>query len=126
MLHETDPEFLVELTQSRNAAPSLSPEEAVMEDQENPELEVDVDDDSVIPIEAVVDSVHGVLPTGPEQQFQPTGEGLTSTAEAEETLVEEIDGVLTDTTGTAAGQQGRGLHKKFRNTLYTDKALKSI
>ena len=94
---------------------------AATEDEEM--SEIDIDDDSVVPIDAVVDFVHGTLPTGPEQQFQSTNNGLASTAEAEEMLVEEIKRVLTDTSGTASGKEGCGLHKIFCNTLYTDKAL---
>ena len=40
-------------------------------------------------------------------------------AKAEETLVEEVEGVLINATGTALAEQGRGLRKKCHNKMYT-------
>jgi hypothetical protein len=73
-------------------------------------LDLDVPgDDSAVPLEAVQDLVHGVLPTDDmEGAFKLREDGLISMAEAEETLVEEIEGVVIDTTSVCEQDLGRG------------------
>ena len=59
------------------------------------------------------------LPTDDtERAFKLGEDGLISTAEAEETLVEEIEGVVIDTTSVREQDLGRGKRKKFRNKHY--------
>jgi hypothetical protein len=52
---------------------------------------------------------------------------LQTTAEAEDTTVEEVDGVLVDTTAAVsavAELEGRGRRKRTENKQYSNKALK--
>jgi len=115
--------FFAELIQSRASAPPLSAEDAVEEDQEISEINM-WDDDTVVPIEAMADFVHSMLPDGPDQLFSSGINSLTSRAEAEETFIKEVESILVDTTATAVKVVGRSHHKKFHNTLYTDHAFK--
>jgi len=121
----TDPQFFAELTQprSRVAAPVLDTEDALHEDAEVSDLDI-IGDDSSVPIEAILDAMHGVLPQGSDEMFVEGSDGVVSRAEAEETLIEEVDGVIVDATASVAQAEGRGLRKKFRNKLYEEKALK--
>lgn len=115
----TDPDFFAELTRVRNLPPSLTDEEAQLEDIELSELDIP-GDDSAVPLEAVEDLVHGVLPMDDiEQEFVVGEYGLVSAAEAEETLVESVDNKVIDTTSIIGQGLGRGRRKKFRNVLYS-------
>jgi len=80
--------------------------------------------DSVVPHDAVADDLHGELPDTVDQHFVRGEDGVVSAAEAEETLIEEVEGVVLDTTGAVAEELGRGKRKKLRNGLYTTEALK--
>ena len=114
----SDPDFFAELTRNRDQGPELTDDDAPLEDSE--ELDLDVPgDDSVVPLEAIQDLVHGLLPTDDaEGAFKLGQDGLISAAEAEETLVEEIEGVVTDTTSVRDQELGQGKRKKFRNRHY--------
>lgn len=119
-LPETDPTFFAELTQprSRVLAPSLTPEEALDKDVEFSELD-NPGDDVVVPLEAVWDVMAGAE----SDQFVPGEEwGLESAAEAEETMVEVVDGIKIDTTHAVKQLQGRGQRKRIRNKFYSDEA----
>lgn len=120
-LPETDPHFFAELSRERNAPPLLTEEEVHLEDMESespPPIDIP-GDDSVVPLDAVEDAVHGLLPAAELNQAFIHGKyGLVSTAEAEETLVESIDGVVIDTSSSMARVLGRGQRKKFRNRNY--------
>jgi len=62
-----------------------------------------------IPPTIRIQIVHGILPTDDVEGAFTIGEdGLVSAAEAEETLVEEIDGVVVDTTSIREQDLGRG------------------
>jgi hypothetical protein len=94
----SDPDFFAELTRNRDQGPALTEDNATFEDNEDLNLDIP-GDDSVVPLEAVEDLIHGILPTDDVEGAFTIGEdGLVSAAEAEETLVEEIDGVVVDTT----------------------------
>ncbi len=122
-LPESDPLFFAELSRERSAPPLLTEDEVHLEDMQL-ELPPPIDipgDDSVVPMEAVEDAVHGLLPTAePDQAFIHGKYGLVSSAEAEETLVECVEGVITDTSSTMAQALGRGRRKKFRNRNYLE------
>ncbi|KAF5372041.1 hypothetical protein D9615_008034 [Tricholomella constricta] len=122
-LPSTDPNFFAELTRPRSRVPILSIEDVLVEDAEISEVDIPVDD-SVVPHEAVVDDLHGELPETDDQHFVRGADGVISAAEAEEVLIEEVEGVLLDTTGAVAQDLGRGKRKKLRNGLYTAEALK--
>jgi hypothetical protein len=114
----TNPDFFTELTRECNAPPVLTATDAQLEDVEISELDVP-GDDSAVPFEAVEDFVHGILPTDDiQQQFVVGKYGLVSAAEAEETLIESVDGVILDTTSVLGQTLGRGQRKKFCNILY--------
>ena len=49
-------------------------------------------------------------------------DGLILATEAEETLIEEVEGQVLNTT-TAVEQEGRGQRKKIKNRLYTQENL---
>ena len=59
-----------------------------------------------------------------DAMFVEGQDGVISRAEAEETLVEEVEGVVVDATTSVAGTEGRGQRKKFRNKLYQEEGLK--
>jgi hypothetical protein len=123
-LPETDPEFFAELTQprSRVAAPTLTPEEATEEDSEVSEVN-SPGDDTAVPLDAVIDAIHGNLDV--DDWFVPSEDGgLESTAEAEETLVEEVEGVKIDTTHLVEKLEGRGHRTKTKSKFYSDESLK--
>jgi hypothetical protein len=124
-LPETDPEFFAELTRprSRVAAPALSEEDILHEDSEASDIDV-VGDDSSVPLEAVLDAMHGVLSQETDAMFVEGPDGVISHAEAEETLVEEVDGIVVDATSSATNAEGRGQRKKFRNKFYEEESLK--
>ncbi|KAF5384182.1 hypothetical protein D9615_003148 [Tricholomella constricta] len=119
----TDPEFFAELTRPRSRVPILSEEDVTIEDAEVFELDVPLDD-SVVPHEAVINDLHGTLPTTNDQHFVRGEDGVVSAAEAEEVLVEEVEGEVLDTTGAVIEELGRGKRKKLRNALYTTEAFK--
>ena len=124
-LPKTDPEFFAELTQprSRVAAPALSAEDVLHEDSEVSDLDI-AGDDSSVPLEAVLDAMHGVLPREGDAMFVEGPDGVVSQAEAEETLIEEVDSIVVDATGSVAQTEGRGQRKKFRNKFYEEESLK--
>jgi len=114
----SDPDFFAELTRNRDQGPELTEDDATLEDSEDLDLDVP-GDDSAVPLEAVQDLVHGVLPIDDaEGAFKLGEDGLILAAEAEETLVEEIEGVVVDTTSVREQDLGRGKRKKFRNRHY--------
>jgi hypothetical protein len=118
-LPTTNPEFFTELTRKHNTPPVLSNIEVETEDMGD--LEIDIPgDDCAVPLEAVQDAVHGLLPADDVEQEFVVGQHnrLVSAAEAEETLIESVNGVVVDTTSTAEVHIGRGKRKKFRNTNY--------
>ena len=96
--------------------------EALLEDSEELELNIPGDDSSV-PLEVVEDDVHGNFSTEPDQAFVMGQDGLIPATEAEETLIEEVEGQVLDTT-TAVEQEGRGQRKKIKNRLYTQENLR--
>ena len=105
-LHETETEFLAELRRPRShvLAPVLSHDKALLEDSE--ELELDIPgDDSSVPLEVVEDDIHGNFSTEPDQVFVMGQDGLIPATEAEETLIEEVEGQVLDTT-TVVEQEG--------------------
>lgn len=67
-----------------------------------------VDDDLSVPFEAVMDAIHSVLGKGAEEMFDldPDG-GVVLRAEAEEALVEIVEGVIIDVTSSVAKNKGR-------------------
>ena len=103
-LPTTDPEFFAEISQPRSCAhvaPALSPEQEALED-DPPDDELT--DDSDVPFLEVCAHHHESLnPSLPQLDTthvyipNETG-GLTSTATAEDTLVESVDGVVVDVT----------------------------
>ena len=114
----TDSDFFAELTRNRDQGPELTEDDATLEDNEDPDLDVP-SDDSAVPLEAVQDLVHGLLPIDDaEGAFKLGEDGLISAAEAEETLIEEVEGAVVDTTSVREQDLGRGKRKKFRNRLY--------
>lgn len=116
-LPTTDPLFFAELSTPRTRI-ELTPEEEQSEDQDTSEEDLP-NDDSSVPLEAIVDAVHGILPhDGPETMFVVGTDGVVSRAEAEETLIEEVNGVVVDATSTVGQEEGRGKRKKFRNRFY--------
>ena len=88
-------------------------------------MELDIPgDDSSVPLEVVEDDVHGNFSMEPDQAFVMGQDGLIPATEAEETLIEEVEGqVLLDTT-TAVEQEGRGQRTKIKNRLYTQENLR--
>lgn len=78
----------------------------------------------MVPHEAVADDLHGELPDTDDQHFVCGEDSVVSAAEAEETLIEEVEGVVLDTTGVVAEELGCGKHKRFGNALYTTEALR--
>ena len=70
-------------------------------------------DDSSVPLEVVEDDVHGNFSTEPDQAFMMGQDGLIPTTEAEETLLEEVEGQVLDTT-TAVEQEGQANVRKSR------------
>ena len=119
----TDPDFFAELSKpwSHVPAPSLSAEDALHEDAEASDL--DVGDDTCVPLEAVLDAMHGELTQESEGMFEEGLDGVVSRAKAEEALIEEVDGIVVDATSLVA-QEGRGKRKRFQNKLYEQDALK--
>ena len=119
----TEPEFFAELSQRRSRVP-LSADDILHEDREVSDIDVAGDDCSV-PLEAVLDAMHGVLPRlDSEAMFEEGPDGVISRAEAEETLIEEVDGVVIDATSSVAQEEGRGKRKKFWNRHFEQAALK--
>jgi hypothetical protein len=119
-LPESDPDFWAELTQPRTrlSAPALTTEEALEEDADAMDLD-NPGDDSVVPLEVVAELMAGDADISDE--FVPGDEwGLVSTADAEETLREVIEGVEIDTTQATKNGEGRGQRKKMKNRLYPD------
>lgn len=116
-LPTSDPIFFAELSLPRSRV-KLTEEEKNCEDCDP--LDEDLpSDDSSVPLEAVLDAVHGTLPEDDsESLFVASMDGVISQAEAEETLVEEVDGVVIDTTSMVEQETGCGRRKKFRNRLY--------
>jgi hypothetical protein len=134
ILHELpnmDPEFYAELTQPRSGMSVLilTEDEALDEDVIPVVNDINNGDDSVIPMEAVVDHVHGELPSGDSNCDFIVGEDgrLQTIAEAEDTTVEEVDGVFVDTTVAVTAVmdlEGRGWRKRTENKLYSVEVLK--
>ena len=123
-LHETETDFLAELRWpwSHVLAPVLSHDEALLEDSK--ELELDIPgDDSSVPLEVVEDDIHGNFSMEPDQAFMMGQDGLILATEAEETLIEEVEGQVLDTT-TAMEQEGQGQRKKIKNRLYMQENLR--
>ena len=108
-LPETDPEFFQELTQHRFqvVAPILTPDEAHEEDLEDLELN-STGDDTVVPLDAVIDVMQGKLDDDKDYYVPGEDGDLESTAEAKETLVEEVEGVKIDTTRLVEKIEGHG------------------
>lgn len=121
----TDPEFFAELSKprSRVPAPALSAEDVLHEDAEVSDVDVP-GDDLAVPLEAVLDAMHGDLPRESDGMFEEGPDGVVSRAEAEEVLIEEVDGVVVDATSSLAEEEGRGKRKRFRNKFYEQDALK--
>lgn len=112
----SDPDFFAELTRNWDQGPELTEDDAIVEDSEDLDIH---HDDSAVPLEAIQDLVHGVLPTDdPEGAFKLGEDGLILAAEAEETLIEEIEGVVIDTTSIREQDLGQGKRKKFCNRHY--------
>ena len=111
---KTETEFLAELRRPRShvLVPVLSHDEALLEDSEELELNIPGDDSSV-PLEVVEDDVHGNFSTEPDQAFVMGQDGLIPATEAEETLIEEVEGQVLDTT-TAVEQEGQANVRKSR------------
>lgn len=83
-------------------------------------------DDSVVPIGAAVDHVHGELADDGDDFIIDEEGTLQTTAEAEDTNM-EVDGVLVDTTiaiAAIADLEGRGRRKRTQNKQYSEDALK--
>lgn len=123
-LPDTDPEFFAELTQphSQVGAPVLMAEEAHNEDLEVSEVN-SYGDDTVVPLNAVLDAVHGNLDD--DNCFVPDEDGgLESIAEAEETLVKEVEGIQTDMICLVEKHEGCGHQIKKKSKFYLDESLK--
>lgn len=115
-LPTTDPVFFAELSQSRShmdIVPSLTAEQVALEDAPS-NNEIGPADDSDVPFLEVCAHHHESLNTTPSvdpaQLYVPNGtDGLMSTAVAEDTLIESVDGVESHpkmTLGQPAGFAG--------------------
>jgi hypothetical protein len=99
----TNPEFFAKITQPRshvNVPPSLSPEQEALEDAAPDEGPAD---DSDVPFLEICTHHHEALDPPPQsevpQVYVPTESGgLSSTASAEDTLVESVNGDIFDVT----------------------------
>jgi hypothetical protein len=118
-LPNTDPEFYAELTQPQAgiSVPVLTEDEALQEDNIPVVDDIDNGDDSVVPMDAIIDHVHGELGANDADcDFVLREDGtLQTTVEAEDTTVEEVDGVLVDTmvaVSAVAELEGWGQQKK--------------
>ena len=70
-------------------------------------MELDIPgDDSSVPLEVAEDDVHGNFSTEPDQAFVMGQDGLIPATEAEETLIEEVEGQVLLNTTTAVEQEG--------------------
>jgi hypothetical protein len=118
--------LFAELTHARNISPALTNEEALSKDDTSSEVDIP-GDDSAIPLDVVEDTVHGLLPIDDGEQEYIIGQhGIVSAAEAEETLVESVNGVILDTTSTTNQALGRGQRKKTRNINCTQLSHPSL
>jgi hypothetical protein len=110
ILHDlpiTEPEFFAELSQRHSHVP-LSMDDILHEDRKVSDINIAGDNCSV-PLEAVLDAMHGVLPwLDSKAMFEEGPDGVISCAEAEETLIEEVNGVVIDATSSGAQEEGRG------------------
>jgi hypothetical protein len=69
-------------------------------------LELDIlGDDSSVPLKVIEDHVHGDFSAQPDKAFVVGQDRLIPATEAEETLIEEVDGQVLDTTA-AMEQEG--------------------
>ena len=120
----TDPALFAEISQPRSCVgvvPSLTPDEALLED--NPPDE-GAEDDSDVPFAEVCAHHYESLntsPLDPAQIYLPneTG-GLTSTAGSESILVEAVDDVVVNVTPDVTAS-GRGRRVRRKNVLYNGK-----
>ena len=81
-------------------------------------------DNLAVPLEAILDVMHGDLLRESDGMFKEGPDGVVSRAEAEEVLIEEVDGVVVDATSSHAEEEGQGKRKRFRNKFYKQNALK--
>ncbi|RDB20753.1 hypothetical protein Hypma_012086, partial [Hypsizygus marmoreus] len=119
----TDPKFFAELIAPRSRQPpTLSSEEADLEDLEEDSLNV-FGDDSEVPMGTVLQvqgepvrlEVKSDVADADDRDYIPEdGGGLVSNADAETTFVECIGNRVVDAT-----PQGRGLRKKRKNVMYS-------
>lgn len=117
-LPRSNPEFFAELTRgAETPLPALTADEIESEDMQESAIN-DPGDDCAVPLEAVEDALHGVLPTDSDQVFVSGSDGLLSAAEAEDTLVESVNGIVIDTSSVVQQVLGRGQRKKFPNNNY--------
>jgi hypothetical protein len=75
-------------------------------------------------LQAILDAMHGDLPRESDRMFEEGPDGVVSHAEAEEVLIEEVDGVVVNATSSLAEEEGQGKRKRFRNQFYEQDALK--
>jgi hypothetical protein len=129
--------FFAEISQprsrSQHAAPALDDDQVILEDSEDQYGGADALDDSDVPVPEVdVHQVELVAATGPSQT--PSTEnlmedlihiyiadevgGLSSAAEAEDTLIESIDSRVTDISSASTGRPTR---TRRSNVLYSGK-----
>ena len=122
-LPTTDPDFFAELSQSRShmdIVPSLTAEQVALEDAPS-NNEIGPADDSDVPFLEVCAHHHESLNTTPSvdpaQLYVPNStDGLMSTAVAEDTLIESVDGVVVDVTPEDDTRPTRRIRR--RNVLY--------
>jgi hypothetical protein len=115
----TDPKFFAEITQPRshiNVPPSLNPEQEALEDALPDEGPTDDSDVPFLEVHAHHhETLHPMIPTplpDASQVYVPIkAGGLSSTACAEETLVESVDGEVVDVTPQ---EDSRGCSRRNR------------
>ena len=106
---------------SQVAAPTLTPEEVHKEDSDISEVN-SPGDDTIVPLDTIIDAMHGNLDI--DDCFMLDEDGLESTAEAEETLVEEVEGVKINTTHLVSQLEGHGHQIKMKSKFYLDELLR--
>jgi hypothetical protein len=117
-LPETQPTFFAELTQPHRCrqTPTLNNDEAEEEDN----TFEDIDEDSEVPLAALLDRIHN--PSQGSHGYKTDDDGrLVPVAEAEQAFVKETGEISVE---QAEAEQGRGKRKKTANILYSDNAFR--
>jgi hypothetical protein len=126
-----DPAFWAEITQPRSRGseplhlpPTLTPQQEESEDLEASALDIH-GDDSEVPMSDVISAStqHPDTMGCNDDKLYVAGEGggLVSTADAECTFMESVNGEIVDATQGGQAVEGRGRRKKRANTLYSSK-----